>query len=101
MVQVREQASTVVLSDHMELLRVGIQVSVELLRILRLDIVLLLLVDDILELIVARRAVSLSRVGVNALVVESVSAHEMNSGQSQAFVAGVALLWVEVLGRGL
>jgi len=62
----------------MELFGVLLETSVELLWILCLGDVLLLLVNDILEIIFARIAVSSARVRLNALIVESVATHEVN-----------------------
>ena len=64
----------------MEFLGVAAQVTVELLWVLRLDVVLLLLVDYVLVLRVADWAVTLPGVRLNALVVEGVPAHEVDRG---------------------
>ena len=55
-IQVAEQPSSEVLRHHVELLGVRVQVSVELLRVLRLQVVLLLLVHDVFEVRHARPA---------------------------------------------
>ena len=62
----------------MELLGVTLQVSKELLRLFRLVIVLLFFVDDVLEVVVAYLAVSLSVISINARVVIGVPTHEVN-----------------------
>ena len=62
----------------MELLGVLLETAIELLWVLCLSDVLLLFVNDIFEIIFARITVSSARVRLNALIVESVTTHEMN-----------------------
>ena len=81
----------------MELLGVGIQITIELLGVLGLKVVLLLALDNLLELRVARVAHTLALVALDALIVESVPAHEVDRWQLKLVVAAVALLRVEVL----
>ena len=85
----------------MELLGVTFQISEELLRLPGLEIVLLLLLDDVFEIVVTNLAVSLSRVGINALVVVGVTTHEMDGWQRERLLASWAFLLVEVLSLSL
>ena len=81
LVQVAEQTSSEVLGNDVELLGIVLDVSLELLRVFGILIESLLLLDDILEVSIASCAVPcLTVFGLNALIMESVAAHEMNCG---------------------
>ena len=81
----------------MELLGIASEVPVELLRVLSLVVILLLLVDDVLELHIARVAVAAARVLTYALVMERVPTHKVNGWQAKRLLAAVTLLRIEVL----
>ena len=80
----------------MELLGAASEIPVELLWVLCLVVVLLLLIDDILELHIASVAVAAACVLTDALVMESVSTHEMDCGQAQRLLAAITLFCIEV-----
>lgn len=96
--KIGEQSSSEVLSYNMELFGVSIQVSLELLSVFGLNVILLLLVSDVFELVVAFGAVSFAGITVNALVMIGVTTHKVNGWKAQLVVAAVALFGVEVFG---
>ena len=82
----------------MELFGVSIKISLELLGVFGLNIILLLLVSNIFEFVIAFDAESFAGITVNALVVVGVTTHKVNRREAQSIVATVTLLRVEVFG---
>jgi len=62
----------------MEFLGVAAEISEELLWVLSLNIVLFLFVNDVFEFIVTNWALSASIFSIDTLVMESMTAHEVN-----------------------
>ena len=71
-----------------------------MLSVFRLNVVLILLVSDVFEFVVAFGAVSLPGVAINALIMIGVSTHEVDGWKSQWVVAAIAVFRVEVFGLG-
>lgn len=69
-----------------------------MLSVFGLNVILLLLVSDVFEFVVAFSAVSLARITVNALIMIGVTTHEVDGGQTQLIVAAIALFRVEIFG---